>query len=271
MLADAGARHFCQPVWHHRSGTGPSVREDPPVRPARPILLEVTVRPTHLAAFEQDAAALVDVLRTTPLDVRTPSCPGWRLSDLGAHVGQVHRMAAAALAGTAAGAWEADGDLAGRVEAGAAELHGLLVATDPDAPCRGLDAQPQAAAFWVRRLAHETALHRWDAEVAAGRPAVVDPVLALDGVAEVAAVMYPRQLRLGRREPLGAAVELVAPEGRVVLGEGAPVGRVHGPAEVLLLAVWGRQGVRALLRDGTLTADGDVDAVVGVLDQRLVP
>ena len=36
----------------------------------------------------------------------------------------------------------------------------------------------------MRRMAHETAMHRWDAEVAVGRDATLDPVLASDGIDE---------------------------------------------------------------------------------------
>jgi uncharacterized protein (TIGR03083 family) len=38
--------------------------------------------------------------------------------------------------------------------------------------------------FVMRRMAHETAVHRWDAEVAVGRDTTLDPALASDGIDE---------------------------------------------------------------------------------------
>jgi uncharacterized protein (TIGR03083 family) len=233
-----------------------------------------SLRAAHLTSFERDAAALVGVLRPASLDAPVPSCPGWRLRELGAHVGGVHRWAARALRDRLDADDEQEpvgDDVAGWVEAGAAALHELLAGTDPDAPRWGLGPEPQTAAFWVRRQAHETSLHRWDAELAVGAPPLIDPALALDGVAEVAHVLYPRQVRLGRREPLGAAVGLVAPEGRVLLGEGVPSAQVHGPAEALLLVVWGRRDVAALLAEGTLGCEGDRAVAVRLLEEQLVP
>jgi len=43
---------------------------------------------------------------------------------------------------------------------------------------------PGPARFWHRRLAHETAIHRWDIEHAVGIENTIDPTLALDGIDE---------------------------------------------------------------------------------------
>nr|WP_284289101.1 maleylpyruvate isomerase N-terminal domain-containing protein [Angustibacter aerolatus] len=82
------------------------------------------MRALHLSSFERDAAALVDVLRTGPLQAPVSSCPGWDLAGLGAHVGQVHRWAAAALNGQQApdeAPAADDVDVAAWVEEGAGE------------------------------------------------------------------------------------------------------------------------------------------------------
>ena len=56
----------------------------------------------------------------------------------------------------------------------------------------------QPASWWIRRMAHETAIH-WLAERAAGLgpdggpPAGFLPELAADGVEEVLDVMFPRR------------------------------------------------------------------------------
>ena len=38
--------------------------------------------------------------------------------------------------------------------------------------------------FWSRRMAHETSIHRWDAESASGAQAPVDAAVAVDGIDE---------------------------------------------------------------------------------------
>ena len=42
----------------------------------------------------------------------------------------------------------------------------------------------QTARFWFRRQAHEVAVHRWDAQLAAGDAAPIETELAADGVDE---------------------------------------------------------------------------------------
>ncbi len=42
----------------------------------------------------------------------------------------------------------------------------------------------QTAGFWLRRIAHETAIHRRDMESAAREPTPVDDELAVDGIDE---------------------------------------------------------------------------------------
>jgi hypothetical protein len=60
-------------------------------------------------------------------------------------------------------------------------------------------------------------------------------------VLEVADVMYPRQVHLGRVAPLPTALRLVATDvaGDVTLGDGEPV-VVEDRAEVLLRLLWHR-------------------------------
>ncbi len=42
----------------------------------------------------------------------------------------------------------------------------------------------QPASFWARRMAHETAVHRADAQIATGREAEFEPDLAADAIDE---------------------------------------------------------------------------------------
>ena len=90
-------------------------------------------------------------------------------------------------------------------------------------------------------------MHTWDAEQAAGRPTAYDPALAWDGVLEVAEVLYPRQVRLGRVDPLAAAVRLVATDvwADVTIGSGREL-EVRDSEEVLLRLLWHRADTSAL-------------------------
>ena len=67
----------------------------------------------------------------------------------------------------------------------------LFDGLDPEAPAWNLAPQPKKAGFWPRRMAHETAVHRWDAQlaIAAGEP--IEAKLAADGVSEVLDTWLP--------------------------------------------------------------------------------
>lgn len=44
--------------------------------------------------------------------------------------------------------------------------------------------EEQTAGFWLRRMVHDTAVHRADAELAVGRPFEISAELAADGISE---------------------------------------------------------------------------------------
>src|SRR5690606_38359340 len=77
-----------------------------------------------------------------------------------------------------------DEDLPGFVRAGVEPLVAAVRATDPDTPIWTWSSQ-QDAAFVPRRMAHETGVHRWDAEAAVGSPRPIEPRLAVDGIDEL--------------------------------------------------------------------------------------
>lgn len=205
----------------------------------------------YLTWLDRDVAGFRDVLETGDLNRPVPSCPGWRTADLAEHVGAVHRWAAAAIRTGAPQELEvapAEG-LAAWYAEGAADLLALLRVTDPATPAWTFGPKPRLAGFWHRRQAHEVAMHLWDARVAQGRPAPLDPELAVDGVIEIAEIMFPRQVRRGRIEPLPLGIRIVMDEAPdlpvVIAGDGtdpnAPTGAlVQGPAVDVLLALWRR-------------------------------
>jgi uncharacterized protein (TIGR03083 family) len=217
-----------------------------------------------------------------------PGCPGWDLRDLAVHLGGIHRWALEALTQGDPGRPPADrdhgppagaADLRAWFEDGTSRLLGSLAAADPARPCWGFGPPPRTAAFWQRRMPHETALHAWDAEHAIGRPAPIDPALAADGVDEVVGMFVPRQVRLRRLEPLGGALELRATDapgwGPWRLGPDAlatpPDAVVTARAETLLLVLWRRDSVDAAVAAGHAQLDGDAEAVRRVLTAPLTP
>ena len=148
------------------------------------------------------------------LNAAVPSCPGWRVRDLVAHQGMVHRWATGLVSGErvdertdeiVTDGLTADDPL-GWFDDGARDLLSALALAPDDPTARFFlpDAPPGKAA-WARRQCHETTIHAVDAMAAAlGRvPASAQtwlrPALAHDGVDELLRGFVPR-----RRVPLRA-------------------------------------------------------------------
>ncbi len=121
-----------------------------------------------------------------------PSCPDWNVHDLICHLGNVYQRMVGHLerAGTPP---TNKGDLpapAGDAVLGwwderLAALQQALRDADPDAPAWNPFHAPPTAVFFHRRAAHETAVHRWDAQLSVSLPDPIDPPeFAADGVHE---------------------------------------------------------------------------------------
>jgi uncharacterized protein (TIGR03083 family) len=155
--------------------------------------MEPTVYLDHLRSdgYRLRAAA------TQGLDRRIPTCPDWDMAALVAHVGSGHRWFAdivqaratedprrfpSAPADTRALLTWYDEGFVGLIE--------VLSAIPPDEQIwNWFDNKPAPARFWHRRASLETAVHRWDAQVAIGMADPVDPELAVDGIDEHLAFM----------------------------------------------------------------------------------
>lgn len=143
--------------------------------------------------------------------------------------------------------------------------------TEPQAPAWLPFADyPQQRASWIRRQAHEAAIHRVDAELAAGRdPVRFDPDFAADGVDELLMMMLPSVA--ARREPPSVSGEVLflatdidrrwsvrlRPGAVPSASPGEPDGWtpdviVSGPATEVYLRVWDRPSAAVVTGDVTL-------------------
>ena len=161
----------------------------------------------HIAAIAGEGRRLAEAARGAGLDAPVPTCPGWAMRDLVRHLGLIHLWAAShvafpheqpSLADKAEQRaftsrfwpelgvfWVDDGDLVDRYLRTNANLVGAL-----ESATAGLEAwtflpAPSPLAMWARRQAHETAIHRYDAEAADDDPSGYDMALSSDGIDEI--------------------------------------------------------------------------------------
>ena len=215
----------------------------------------------YVDAIRVDGAALADAADRAGVDARVPSCPLWSVGDLLGHIGRIHRWVAQIILDSATdrGAHWSEAEPPPndeRIEwfaAGVPLLADALAAAGP-----GLNlwswTPDETSGFWARRQANETAMHRFDAELAAGETAPIQRALAVDGINELFDLIpyWPLADRVrGAGETLhfhatdgdGEWLARLGPDGLVVTREHAK-GDVaaRGTASDLLLFLYGRVG-----------------------------
>jgi uncharacterized protein (TIGR03083 family) len=245
----------------------------------------------HIARLGEEGELLADAAERAGLDALVPACPGWRVRDLLKHVGYVHRWAAGYVREQHA-RWvdraseeeilaggPRDDALAGWFRDGHATLVRALAAADPDLTCWTFLEAPSPLAFWARRQAHETAVHRVDAEQAAaaaagaeaagaeaGDDAAFAPGFAADGVDELIMGFLGRDAKRGSwdgppgvlgfhaGDGTGATAHwrvVSAPGQLAVAREAAPADcDVTGGAAGLYLLLWNRSDASGLQVSG---------------------
>jgi uncharacterized protein (TIGR03083 family) len=147
-------------------------------------------RLSYLAALERDGEAFADSCAAADLQAPVPSCPGWSVADLVWHLAEVHwfwttvvREQLTTPSSYVEPTRPVDADLLDFYRHGLAETVRVLSAADPDTVV--WTWTPDHTAGWVvRRMAHETAVHRWDADQASHRDMPIEAELASDGIDE---------------------------------------------------------------------------------------
>ncbi|MFS4104850.1 maleylpyruvate isomerase family mycothiol-dependent enzyme [Streptomyces sp. SID8499] len=236
-----------------------------------------------LDVLDREGRLLAAAAEEAGTDAEVPTCPQWRVRDLLAHTGAVHEWAAAFVADGRTSPFplgEAPRLDGAELVAWYRDAHRRLVRTLAEAPAEvecwtfhpAPQSPPTSLAFWTRRQAHETAVHRFDAESArGGAPTAIDAGFAVDGVDELlrgfharprsrVRVPEPRVLRV-RATDAGEADEAVW---TVRLSDGPPVtvrdavgaadAELSGPADRLYLALWNRGPVPSVTGDASLAA-----------------
>jgi uncharacterized protein (TIGR03083 family) len=149
----------------------------------------------YVDEIEATTAGLADVLADHDQSLPIPTCPEWTLRQLATHVGRAHRWAAEITRTrsdrpipfrevpdgrlpedrAAQCAWLNAG--AARIVGAAREAGGALVWSFTG---------PVPAGYWIRRMAHETLVHRADAQLAAGAEPepVIEAEIAADAIDE---------------------------------------------------------------------------------------
>jgi uncharacterized protein (TIGR03083 family) len=207
---------------------------------------------------------------STDLTALVPCCPGWTAGDVVTHTAEVyeHKLAAIALGGTRPDpwppAWPADHDPLAWFDDALNRLLTTLTETDLSAPSWTWWPADQSCGFWLRRMAQETAVHRTDAEAAAGTLTPVAEDLAIDGIEEVLTMMLsgdwsdePQPDSVGTVNIGGAWLVTMSETLIDVRPTDAPAAaEVEGSPSDLLLWLWGRVPDTAVCISG----DGSVAA-----------
>lgn len=236
----------------------------------------------YVEHIRSDAARIADVARRG-LDNPVPSCPGWTVRDAVEHIAEVYRHKIASIREKAyPQPWPPERDDEPTLDYFQRATDDLLAELTTRDPLEYADTwwwDERTVGFWGRRMAHESAIHRVDVELAHADVTPIDHALALDGVDEVL-----RRFLAGdwsdepvtARAPAVVRIEGGATAWRVVLEPSAVVASVYldrwpelpvdatasGDPLPMYLWLWGRGP------DTEIAIDGD-SAAIEHLDARL--
>jgi uncharacterized protein (TIGR03083 family) len=220
----------------------------------------------HIDELAEHGEELAAAAGKAGLTAAVPTCPGWTVRNLLEHIGQVHRWAASYVregpaaappfGGTGTPPPPAEPPADGLLDwyrAGHGELLAALRAAPAGLQCWTFLPAPSPLAFWARRQAHETAIHRADAEAATGAVPSFRAPFAADGLDELLGGFFarrggklvadpPRSLRIAPTDTGRPWHITIGPAGREVSRDaGRPAGcTLRGRAADLYPLLWNR-------------------------------
>ena len=236
----------------------------------------------HLAALRSATAEFSRTLAGASLDASPPTFHSWNVTDLAAHLGEVHRWAAETVETGHRASRDNSPELSVTPSAwydeGRARLLEVLEQTDPERTCWTHHPGDRIVRYWHRRQLHETLVHLWDLRSVTEPGDLlgeIDPAICADGVDEVLTV-FPRRSSPADRATLTAPVGLhatdagrswtVAPDWELTQGATPAAADVSGPAGALLLFVWRRPIDGAAVR-----LDGDDTVLTAFHTAHVIP
>ena len=240
----------------------------------------------HIAAIGDEGRLFAKAAERAGLDADVPACPGWNARELVRHLGMIHLWAAAHVAfphdepdyeseeeelaafaeswPTLGTFWPEDDELIDWYLRTNTNLIEVLKSASPSVEAWTFLRAPSPLAMWARRQAHEIAIHRYDAEEAAGEVTGFDPGFASDGVDEILAafairkpsfpVDAPRTMLVHASDTGDRWQVTMAPDGITTVRSDGPADvTLEGCAADLYVTMWNRGD------DTAINVSGDRD------------
>lgn len=240
----------------------------------------------HVTALRREGELMALALARADLDRTVSTCPEWTVRELSHHVGRVHRWAATHVRERLVeqlpdseeervwGVMPADSDLVAWFTEGHQQLVDALSSAPAELICWVFLPAPSPLAFWARRQAHETAIHRADTEGTFGPVTGVDVDFAVDGIDELLLCFYaprprnrvrsdvPRTLGITASDAAARWLIHIGPNGahpersQAAPGSAVPGSadcEVRGPVSDLYLGLWNRARLDVLQVSGDAT------------------
>lgn len=224
--------------------------------------------------LDLNGAALAAAARAAGWDAAVPGTE-WDVRGLVTHIGGIHRWAADIVAtrsetfetaaGGAVGSGPPDAELLDWFGEGHRALVDTLRAAPDDLECCTFLPAESPRHFWARRQAHETAIHRADAQAAAGEVEPFGARFADDGIAEMLEGFARRRSNSGAPAGTIGLDSVDGPSWLVEMGGERVAARpdadvtgadatVRGSSSDLYLWLWNRPSKAVVAGDETVAA-----------------
>lgn len=230
----------------------------------------------HTGLIDEAARRTSTLARANDLSTPAARLGRWKVRDVVAHLGGVHRwaeriVANRSMAGPGFTKSKLDGSaLCDWFDEGAAALTATLSSVVLDEACPNFSpGSSKTVGWWLRRQVHETTVHRWDVERALGEVTPIDRDVAADGIDEYLDTFVRPRGKHTLSAPLGLTttdpdrswtLRPANAPGRVEMlagPAGTPTARLTGAPDDVLLVLWNRLTVD----EAALTVAGDLSVI----------